>query len=367
MEAKPNTPTITVKPDKPGIMDTVTLTGSAYAHPNNTAMKNAVWQVALDQEFKTILFSGGTGADVTSIDVPPYKIPADTAVYARTQYTDANDAASDYSPTVSFKLSAPSGLKRIFFEDFESTEPGLLPNGWKEINFNADMSGIDPNLARLTVWSVLTYDDLAAQGANRVTVPVMDGKSCYNESDRIDPYVEGHLFTPVINLTGITDVYLTFGSNYIQNQDNIGVLEYTTDGGTIDESGAVTGKWWPIAYLLDDQNKTADVKYKEDGSIDAEATFSGTADGTEFTYGDYVFAAQTGMTFDQLAPYISGRINDDTFESKRFEKYRLTNADNQAQVKIRWLNMGTGSWFWGIDNVAIWGNDGTGVNEWSLY
>ncbi|MEW6234912.1 MAG: hypothetical protein AB1656_05955 [Candidatus Omnitrophota bacterium] len=262
--------------------------------------------------------------------------------------------------------SADASEWPIFFEDFESTPSGQLPSGWTQVNFNDAAAASDP-LAAFTVWGAVTYDELAAQGDNRVNVPIINGNSLYHESDRIDPYVEAHLFSPVLDLSNIKNVELTFNSSYIQNQDNIGAVEYNVDGGSLSASGEVTGKWLPIVYMLDDKTKTADVKYNADGSIDGDATFSGIADGTSFAYGDLTLAAQSGMSFSEMAPYISGRINDDNVESKRSERYRLEKADNQSKVVISWLNMGTGSWFWAIDEVAIWGIVSTDVSEWPLY
>ena len=58
--------------------------------------------------------------------------------------------------------------------------------------------------------------------------------------------------------------------------------------------------------------------------------------------------------FDSLAPYISGRIDDNSTESKRVEIHRLPLADNQAKVQLRFAHAGTGSWYFGIDNVGLY-------------
>src|SRR5436190_28321 len=47
-----------------------------------------------------------------------------------------------------------------------------------------------------------------------------------------------------------------------------------------------------------------------------------------------------------LAPFLSPRVNDDDRESKRYQRYRLPGADNQAKVKFRFIYSGTGSWHW---------------------
>ena len=106
-----------------------------------------------------------------------------------------------------------------------------------------------------------------------------------------------------------------------------------------------------------------DLVRKDDGSIDAEATLTAARDDTAvytdpvpgqvgLSYGAFVKAARA--TWPDLAPYISGRINDDQMESKRIEKFRLPLADNQSRVKLRFFQAGTGSWFFGVDNVGLY-------------
>jgi len=55
-----------------------------------------------------------------------------------------------------------------------------------------------------------------------------------------------------------------------------------------------------------------------------------------------------------LAPFISGRVNDDYFESHRVEIYPLPAADNKTKVQFRFTQTGTGSWYFGIDNFGIY-------------
>jgi len=108
-----------------------------------------------------------------------------------------------------------------------------------------------------------------------------------------------------------------------------------------------------------------DIVFDTGGNPLAEQTFTDTnlADGTGHPYAYFVFA----QPFSSLDAYLSPRIDDDKTEGKRYERCRLSAADNQSNVVIRWMNMGTNSWFWGVDNVIIWGDDGTSVADWSLY
>ena len=358
----PATPVLSVQPAKPVITDKITLSGSAYSSPANVEFAKAVWEIAIDKEFKKIAFSANT-TDLSPVEIPASNIPVGLTLYARVKYTDKNTISSEYSTSLEFQVAQGTGLVKIFSEDFESTEIGKVPAGWTMVNLS-DVSG-DPVLAELTAWGVHAAEEYPnmPDGGDRVTVPAMNnGKSCMANSDGYGPYQEAHLITPPINLTGVKNVYLTFSSNYEQNQDNIGVLEYSTDGGSVDESGNPTGTWQPIAYLICSKS----IVLNDAGVMDAEATLLGVGDGLIKSYGEYAFASQKMQPAD-LAPYISARFDDDAVGSKLFEKYRLPLADGKANVKVRWVNTGTNSWYWGIDDLFIWGDNGADVNEWSLF
>ena len=87
------------------------------------------------------------------------------------------------------------------------------------------------------------------------------------------------------------------------------------------------------------------------------------ADGTDQPYNYWVFARPLA----DLGPYFYLGVDDDDKDGKQYPTYRLSAADNQTDVVIRWVNMGTDSWFWGIDNVIIWGDNSVDVTEWSLF
>jgi hypothetical protein len=55
-----------------------------------------------------------------------------------------------------------------------------------------------------------------------------------------------------------------------------------------------------------------------------------------------------------LGPYVSGRWNDDQTESRRFEVFRLPQADNQSKVRFCFTQVGTSSWWYGIDNFGLY-------------
>jgi hypothetical protein len=180
---------------------------------------------------------------------------------------------------------------------------------------------------------------------------LMNGNYFYAESDQRGGSQVQYLFSPDFDLTGHTNTYLYFHSMYEQNQDNVGSVEYSIDQGVT---------WLPILYMID----VADLVKDEAGALDPEATLlkpqgdtAGYTDPVtqEFKGGYYgAFIGADPATWSTLAPYISGRINDDFTESKRVEYYRLPQADNQSKVRFRFAQAGTASWYFGIDNFAVY-------------
>src|SRR6266511_2166272 len=66
-------------------------------------------------------------------------------------------------------------------------------------------------------------------------------------------------------------------------------------------------------------------------------------------------AGRLGAPITQaLAPFISPRVNDDNRESIRVEVLRLAGADGQPKVRLRFIQTGTASWWFGIDNVGLY-------------
>ena len=67
-------------------------------------------------------------------------------------------------------------------------------------------------------------------------------------------------------------------------------------------------------------------------------------------YGAFIGAAIT----PDLAPFISGRTDDDPVGSKQVELFRLSSADNQQAVRFRFAHAGTDSWYFGIDDFGLY-------------
>jgi hypothetical protein len=273
---------------------------------------------------------------------------------------------TDYNNIV---LPAP-----IVFENFNSVPEGEIPAGWTAINFTDDGTpGLDlndPHSESYKGWVVISRQrviDVGALGGwdaqHRLNVapgqvvngaPVtslVDGNFVYAESDVRGGSQVQYLFTPDFDLTGKANIFMSYHSIYTQNQDNVNSVEYSIDGGT---------NWLPVVIMIDRD----DIIRKADGTIDPEATLneprgdsalyvdpnSGEAVGG--SYG--AFLAVPTSSFATLAPFISGRVNDDSFESKRVEIFRLPQADNQAKVRIRFMQAGTASWYYGVDNFGLY-------------
>jgi hypothetical protein len=163
----------------------------------------------------------------------------------------------------------------------------------------------------------------------------------YFESDERGGNQVGVLFSPMYDLTGKTNLFVSFHSSYVQNQDNIASLEYSVDGGA---------NWLPILYMLDGP----DVVYMADGTtVDAVTTMNADQGDSAFSqpYGTFIAAPIT----QALAPYISPRVNDDKLESHRVEYFPLPAANNKSKVQFRFGYAGTGSWYWGVDDFGIYG------------
>jgi hypothetical protein len=270
----------------------------------------------------------------------------------------------------------------LFFESFDATAEGELPAGWTTKSYSAadnpEFDLGDLNSASYANWvvvnvdrfngsfvtysnpdnpdswetdyrRVLTANPFNVVNGKVVNGPLASGRMIFGNSG----YRNGasqvvFLYSPDFNLTGKTDVYLAFHSLWEQNQDSIAAAEYSIDSGTT---------WLPLAYLID----AADIIRSDAGEVDAEATLNTERgdiarytdeNGTELggTYGAFVGAPISAA----LAPYIQGRVNDGAAESKRVEKFRLPQADNQAKVRLRFAHAGTDSWYWGLDNVGLY-------------
>ncbi len=157
------------------------------------------------------------------------------------------------------------------------------------------------------------------------------------------------------DLSSVTNPVVSWSSIYKQNQDNLGAIEYSIDQGAT---------WNPVIYYLDGGkigSDPTDILFNFDGTVDVAGTFNfvrgevpiwfdetGTHRGHK--YGDGVAAPFT----QALSPYFAPRINDDKTEGKRIEAVRIPLAAKQPHVRLRLAQLGTCSWYIGIDNLGFY-------------
>ncbi len=294
--------------------------------------------------------------DFTVVDpLEPNEAHVVGVVYSENGTTKTNSFSFTVANYQKITLPEP-----FLIENFDLVDEGSIPTGWTRTNrtqivASADFEDLDNlNSNSYLDWTVVSRDRLAGLKSrifnintvvlNGVLQDVLaDGNMLYAESDVRSGSQVQMVFTKDFDLTGKRNVFLGFKSMYEQNQDNINSVEYSIDGGAT---------WLPALYLIDRASAGGDIIYSADGSVDAVATMNtirgDTAYGT--SYGAYI-----GAPISQaLAPYISGRVNDDSRESKRIEVIRLFAADNQPTVRLRFMQAGTASWYWGVDDVAFY-------------
>ncbi|MBI4324529.1 MAG: hypothetical protein HY674_04625 [Chloroflexi bacterium] len=257
----------------------------------------------------------------------------------------------------------------IVFENFDSGAEGPVSlAGWSARQFtdpiagHADSKLNDPLSDAYLGWVLISRSRLQAVfGSERLRVapgqelngaPVtvlLSGTLLYAESDLRGGSQVQYLFSPAYDLTGQRGIVLAFNSAYTQNQDSIAGVEFSLDGGQ---------SWKPVIYMIDRD----DMVRLPDGTVDAVATLNNRQSdvatyrnpNTGAQQGGYYGAFIAAPISQNLAPYISGRINGDQVESKRLEVFRLPEADDHPGVIFRLFQAGTASWYWGIDNWGLY-------------
>jgi hypothetical protein len=269
----------------------------------------------------------------------------------------------------------------VYFEDFESTPAGptpTVPAGWVEENHTHATGDPGLNPADLDSdfylgWVVvdtsfnirkdLGLSQFSPQEFNGVLFdegsnPLLVNHYLRAETDSQTGDAPGQIqfvTTKGYDLTGKTGIVIAFNSAFEQNQDSINGVEYTLDNGAT---------WNPILYWIQgdfDSGGPSDIFRDGLGNIDVAATLlTFHTDAAIYTnslgqviggnYGGFVGAPITPA----LAPYIEGRYNDDGKESKRIEAYRVPLADGKPNVKFRFMQAGTSSWYWALDNFGVY-------------
>ncbi|MBI2926125.1 MAG: LamG domain-containing protein [Verrucomicrobia bacterium] len=284
-------------------------------------------------------------------------------------------------------------------EDFDSYPEDTQPPGWVAWNFTAHCDdGRDITSQRSESyedWVLVSVNNIggldeaslfnisAGQfveiGGNRVEVKngdpasvtlgsfpewLMNGNVLYAESDgRCNADSRGAAEFPnngqtqfitskPFDCSAFKGVVMTFSAIYEQNQDSIGAVEYSVDGGQ---------NWLPVVYFLE----SPDIVLNSDGTVDAVTTLNrANADTSSWVdggvnkgdkYGDGVAAPITAALGDYIAP----RINDGKVDGQRVEVFRLNQAAGKSDVRIRLASLGTDSWYFAIDNLAFYDVAGT--------
>jgi hypothetical protein len=255
----------------------------------------------------------------------------------------------------------------IDFENFDELAEGSLPPGWTVSNAtDPDLPGLDLNdfhsdsykdwvvISRSTLSNLFnvtpggqdylgTLNVAPNQFVNGIQVVdlIRTNFIFAASSDRFGSQIQ-YLFTGDYNLSGQNNVYLSFRSIFTQNQNSLGAVEYSINGGAT---------WLPALYMLDGPDVFLDAR----GNVDAETTFGFVHDDVPPIPGNYgAFVGVAAGQWGTLSPYISSRVNDDQIESKRVETIRLAQADNQPAVRFRFTQAGHNSWYFGIDDFGLY-------------
>ncbi|HWQ90216.1 MAG TPA: hypothetical protein VN673_00990, partial [Clostridia bacterium] len=253
-----------------------------------------------------------------------------------------NQFAFTVAPYVDAKLGPP-----LYLETFDTIAETELPAGWSVESYtDSDLPWLDINDFRsdyYTNWVVISRSTLTNLTAvvpdgpdflaafNVAPNQVVNGSVITNlietnfifavadrgagnpgQPDGTQKQIQ-YLFTRDFDLTGKTNIYLAFHNIYVQNQDSMGAVEYSINGGAT---------WLPALYMLE----PADVLTDSAGSINASNTFAarhfdvpdldaGTL--TDGFYGRYI--AVHSNQWASLAPFISPRTDNDATSSKRVE------------------------------------------------
>lgn len=290
------------------------------------------------------------------------------------------NVAGTHNRTQSWKFRNVENLTfptALVTENFDSYEEGTVPTGWVEKNFtDSRTAGIDLddlNSDAYLGWVVVSRARLEGLKGRIFNLPatpqkvngqdvtsLSDGNLLYAESDVRGGNQVQFITSKPFNLSGINNVVMSFSSLYEQNQDSIGAVEYSVDGGA---------NWLPGIYYLDQVDGGGDIDFNLDGTVDAVTTLtSANADTAAWTengvqrgdrYGDALLAPITPA----LGVHIAPRINDNSNIDKRVEAIRLPQAGKKSDVRIRFAQLGTGSWYFGVDNISFYEGPAPAVVE----
>jgi hypothetical protein len=264
----------------------------------------------------------------------------------------------------------------LFLETFDTTPEGAIPAGWCVTNYSspttiaADLHHLGSlayenftvvSASRLA-GSFLTYFDNTPENAPiaQITGPssasyIVNGSFLpafirTNALVAISGYHGGNsqileAYTPTYNLSGKSDIYISFHSLLEQNQDSVAGIEVTTDGGA---------NWSPVIYYLD----PLDIITNSDHVIDVDLTYntfrSDIALYPDLSGGYYGAFLKAPLNPITTADATQPRRDDAPEDGTRVEVLRVSAADNQSTVQFRLFYAGTDSWYFGVDDFGIY-------------
>ncbi len=346
---------------------------SVVLQDGTVAVNNSSIQLSFDGSLVTPSIQKAGSLTTIQYDPPGLLLPLSPHTY---KIAFGNGGGATPNQTNQFQFAVTDWVDivlpaPIHFENFDAVSEGSLPAGWTASNVTTPQTpGLDSQDITSDFylnWAVINSSTATFLQTNNVNYGslftvrpdvVVNGSSVTNlisgkcilavSAGRLDTDIQvQYLYTRDYDLTGHGNIFASFHSIYIQNQDSIGAVEYSINGGAT---------WLPALYLLDGP----DVIRDSSGGVDASNTFAtvyaDVADPvtTLFSgsYGQVIGLAQNQWA--TAAPNISARVNDNTVESKRVEVVRLPQADNQAAVRFRFAQSGSGSWFFGLDDFGIY-------------
>ncbi len=358
--------------------------GTAPAAPDfkavleNRGLTVNTGSIALKLDGQTVAPTVSTDAALVTITAQSAQVYASGSAHTYIlTYQDSTGATFNVTnnftigPVVTITLPAP-----LYFENFDSTPEGSLPAGWTPTNFS-DSPDIAADLhhlgslayANFTVveaqrfaGNFLAYNDLpdAAETVRPLSqllgMPAVSyvKNGSYVRQFAVNKILFGlsgyhggtrqilEVTSPEYNLSGKSDIHLSFTSLLEQNQDSIEGIEVTSDGGTT---------WSPVVYYLDGPDIV-----RVEGVVDVEATFNTANDAPLFEDGSGgTFGAFLKAPIDAAAGAATvARANDDAADGTRIENIRVAAADNKTSVKFRIFYAGTDSWYFGLDNWGLY-------------
>src|SRR6185436_2505679 len=205
---------------------------------------------------------------------PPATFGPETVHEYRLEFADNGSPAVTKTNRYAFSIGTYINLlvpTPIVLETFDSVAEESLPDGWVATNATASLvqgPNLDnPESDSYLNWVIISSNRFATVFDQRrlnktlvltngnVVGSLISGNFAYAESDNRGSSQVQMLFSPDFNLTGRTNIYLSFNNIYEQNQDSIGAVEYSIDEGVT---------WLPALYMLDQP----DVYRNDSGEVD---------------------------------------------------------------------------------------------------